>query len=225
MVELALLDINEIITREKHHSVILDSTDNKYMQTNVTEVLRLRPSPAALDDELEIRNSYGQCGNLEAVIATEESFLAPKSTDIHKKNISELPTLESELKNVLLVSDIDNESPPNFCFLSPLPTGVEKSMSGAESRLENGDKSEIMKTVVDSAIFISTPDPVMVTITEEQKEKELVRIERIKSNGAKTDRIRYMKLNDFDTKKEFCVLCRAAEQRLTSETFIRLRSR
>ena len=225
MVEQALLDINEIITREKHHSVILDSTDNKYMETNVTEVLRLRPSQAALDDELEIRNRYGQCGTLDVVIAAEESLLAPKSTDTHGKNISELPALESELKNVLLVSDIDNESPPNFCFLSPLPTGVEKLMSGAESRLENGDKSEIMKTVVDSAIFISTPDPVMVTITEEQKEKELVRIERIKSNGAKTDRIRYMKLNDFDTKKEFCVLCRAAEQRLTSETFIRLRSR
>ena len=219
VVEQALLNINEIITREKHHSVILDSTDNKYMETNVTEVLRLRPSQAALDDELEIRNRYGQCGTLDVVIAAEESLLAPKSTDTHGKNISELPALESELKNVLLVSDIDNESPPNFCFLSPLPTGVEKLMSGAESRLENGDKSEIMKTVVDSATFISTSGP------EEQKEKELIRIKRIISNRAKADRIRYMKLNEFDTKKEFCVLCRAAEQRLNSETFIRLRSR
>ena len=221
MVEQALLNIDEMITREKHLSVInFDSMDNNCMQRNVVEVLRLRPNPAALDDELENSNGNGRCGSIDAVIAAEESFLAPKSTDTHGKNVTEFNTQESRLNNVLLLPVTDYESLPNICFLSPLPTSVEKILPEAENR-----QLEIVKTVLDSATFISVPNPVVATITEEQKEMESTRMKKIKSNEAKLDRIRYMKLNDFDLKKEFCILCRAAEQRLTSETFVRMRSR
>lgn len=236
IVEQALLNIDGIISREKQHNAMnFDSMDNNCIQTIAVEESQFQSSTAVQDSREENGNSVNnEKRNLmssEVLIPAAESSFAGALTDIHGNTVPQVTALESSMKNILLSSDVDNEPLPTFCFLTPLPTDREIGHPKTDSTPTITCLAVAAAPAVEVAVAvtitssITTSALIIPPISEEEKKAEMIRIKKLKASQIKTDRIRYMKLNNFDMKKEFCILCRGVELEIFSGSLPRTQSR